>query len=136
MRRFIVILTLLSLGALCAEAQHYDRGYELNPSSPFVSKGTWVAGGTARYTQHVNENFNLLLIDGINSEGFNLSVNPKLFYMFKDNAEAPSVDFDVVAKVIIDGTAFDVTWRASIEEVKVIESKRESFWTVYKFSEN
>ena len=53
-----------------------------------------------------------------------------LFNMFKDNAEAPSVDFDVVAKVIIDGTAFDVTWSASIEEVKVIESKRESFWTV------
>ena len=53
-----------------------------------------------------------------------------LFNMFKDNAEAPSVDFDVVAKVIIDGTPFDVTWSASIEEVKVIESKRESFWTV------
>ena len=86
MRRLIVILTLLSLGALCAEAQHYDRGYELNPSTPFVSKGAWVAGGSARYTQHVNENFNLMLIDGINSEGFNLSVNPKLLYMFKDNA--------------------------------------------------
>ena len=77
---------MLFLGTLCAEAQHYDRGYELVPSSPFVKKGTWMAGGSARYSQHVNSNFNLLLINGINSEGFNVSVNPKLLYMLKDNA--------------------------------------------------
>ena len=86
MRKTIIILSLLFLGTLCAEAQHYDRGYELVPSSPFVKKGTWMAGGSARYSQHVNSNFNLLLINGINSEGFNVSVNPKLLYMLKDNA--------------------------------------------------
>ena len=53
-----------------------------------------------------------------------------LFNMFKDNAEAPSADFDVVAKVIIDGTTFEVTWAASIEEITITESKKESFWTV------
>ena len=86
MRKSIIILSLLVLGALSAEAQHYDRGYELVPSSPFVKKGTWMAGGSARYSQHVNSNFNLLLINCINSEGFNVSVNPKLLYMLKDNA--------------------------------------------------
>ena len=86
MRKTLIILSLLILGAFSAEAQHYDRGYELVPSSPFVKKGTWMAGGTARYSQHLNDNFNLLLINGINSEGFNLSVNPKLMYMLKDNA--------------------------------------------------
>ena len=86
MRKTIIILSLLFLGTLWAEAQHYDRGYELVPSSPFVKKGTWMAGGSARYSQHVNSNFNLLLINGINSEGFNVSVNPKLLYMLKDNA--------------------------------------------------
>ena len=86
MRRYLIIFSLLILGAFSAEAQHYDRGYELVPSSPFVKKGTWMAGGSARYSQHVNSNFNLLLINGINSEGFNVSVNPKLLYMLKDNA--------------------------------------------------
>lgn len=86
MHRYLIIFSLLVLGALSAEAQHYDRGYELVPSSPFVKKGTWMAGGSARYSQHVNSNFNLLLINGINSEGFNVSVNPKLLYMLKDNA--------------------------------------------------
>ena len=85
MRRYLIIFSLLILGAFSAEAQHYDRGYELVPSSPFVEKGTWVFGGTARYLQHVNDDFNLAVINGIDSEGFNLSVNPKILYMVKDN---------------------------------------------------
>lgn len=76
---------MLFLGALCAEAQHYDRGYELVPSSPFVKKGTWVAGGTARYSQHLNDDYNFLVISDINSKGYNISVNPKALYVLKDN---------------------------------------------------
>jgi hypothetical protein len=80
------MFSMLFLGALSAEAQqHYDRGYEMTPSSPFVKKGTWVAGGTARYSQHVNDDYNLLVISDINSKGYNISVNPKLLYMVKDN---------------------------------------------------
>ena len=76
---------MLFLGAVCAEAQHYDRGYETVPSSPFIKKGTWMAGGPLRYSQHINDDYNFLVINDINSKGFNVSVNPKLMYMFKDN---------------------------------------------------
>ena len=76
---------MLFLGAVCAEAQHYDRGYETVPSSPFIKKGTWMAGGTLRYSQHINDDYNFLVINDINAKGFNVSVNPKLMYMFKDN---------------------------------------------------
>ena len=76
---------MLFLGAVCAEAQHYDRGYETVPSSPFIKKGTWMAGCTLRYSQHINDDYNFLVINDINSKGFNVSVNPKLMYMFKDN---------------------------------------------------
>ena len=79
---------MLFLGAICAEAQHYDRGYETVPSSPFVKKGTWLLGGTVRYSQHVNDNYSLLVINGINSNGFRVSANPKLMYMFRDNMGA------------------------------------------------
>lgn len=79
---------MLILGALSAGAQHYDRGYETIPSSPFVEKGTWMLGGTARYTQHVNTDYNLLVINDINSSGYNVSASPKLLYMFKDNMGA------------------------------------------------
>lgn len=79
---------MLLLGTLCAEAQHYDRGYERVPSSPFVEKGTWMFGGTARYSHHINDDYNLLVINDINSKGFMVSANPRLMYMFKDNMGA------------------------------------------------
>lgn len=76
---------MLFLGALSAGAQHYDRGYEAVPSSPFVKKGTWVAGGSAHYSQHINEDYNFLVISDIDSKGYSISVNPKLLYMVRDN---------------------------------------------------
>lgn len=88
MRKYLLIFTMLVLGALSAGAQHYDRGYETIPSSPFVEKGTWMLGGTARYTQHINTDYNLLVINDINSSGYNISASPKLLYMFKDNMGA------------------------------------------------
>jgi hypothetical protein len=88
MRKYLLIFTMLVLGALSAGAQHYDRGYETIPSSPYVEKGTWMLGGTARYTQHVNTDYNLLVINDINSSGYNVSASPKLLYMFKDNMGA------------------------------------------------
>ena len=79
---------MLFLGTISAEAQHYDRGYELMPSSPFLKKGTWMAGGTARYSQHINDDYNFLVINGINSTGYNISATPKAMYMFRDNMGA------------------------------------------------
>ncbi len=85
MRRFIITFAMLLLGALCAGAQHYDRGYETVPSAPFIKKGTWTVGGTAKYSQHINDKYNLLVISNINSEGYNIAVKPSLMYTFKDN---------------------------------------------------
>ena len=85
MRKTIIILTLLLLGALGAEAQQYDRGYDAVPTSPFINKGTWSVGGTAKYTQHVNDGYSMLVISNINSEGYNISVKPRVMYAFKDN---------------------------------------------------
>ena len=76
---------MLFLGAIGAEAQHYDRGYETDISSPFLKKGTWMFGGSAKYSQHINNDFNLFVINDINSTGFNVSANPKALYLFRDN---------------------------------------------------
>ena len=76
---------MLVLGTLGAGAQNYDRGYVAVPSSPFVTKGTWVVAGTFNYSQHVNDGHSILLINDINSTGYNISVDPKVLYMVKDN---------------------------------------------------
>lgn len=85
MRKLLLIMTMLYLGAIGAGAQHYDRGYESVPSSPFIPKGVWTVGGNLKYSQHVNDNYNMLVINDINSTGFNVSVSPKLVYTIKDN---------------------------------------------------
>ena len=85
MFRYITVITMLFLGSLCAQGQQYDRGYETVPSYPFVTKGTWIAGGTARYSQNVNDNYNFLVINDINSKGYSVAANPQLFYAIKDN---------------------------------------------------
>ena len=85
MRRLFILISLLTAGALSAQAQQYDRGYETVPSSPFVAKGTWSVGGTAKYSQHINDGYNLFVISDIDSQGFDISVNPKAMYAVKDN---------------------------------------------------
>lgn len=87
MRRLALIFMLV-LGSLAAGAQHYDRGYDDAPKKPFVSKGAWVAGGTLKYTQHINSNYKYLVINNINSTGYGISVNPEVLYAFKDNMSA------------------------------------------------
>jgi len=76
---------MLVLGAYGAEAQHYYRGYETVPSSPFIEKGTWLVGGTAKYSQHSNSDHSFLVISNIDSEGFTLSVKPRVMYTIRDN---------------------------------------------------
>lgn len=79
---------MLFLGAFCAEAQHYDRGYSAVPSSPFIKKRTWSVGGTARYSQHINDKYSMLVISNINSDGYKISVKPNVMYAFNDNMAA------------------------------------------------
>lgn len=79
------MILLLVLGGISAGAQHYDRGYENVPSSPFLKKGTWTVGGTAKYSQHINDKYNFLVISNINTDGYAVSVNPKVLYTFRDN---------------------------------------------------
>jgi hypothetical protein len=88
MRKTIIIFIMLFLGAMGAEAQHYDRGYDAVPSSPFIKKGTWSVGGTAKYSQHINDAYSMLVISNINSNGYNISVNPKVMYAIRDNMAA------------------------------------------------
>lgn len=88
MRKIFIIIAMLTLSALCAEGRHYDRGYDDVPASPFIKKGTWTVGGTAKYSQHINDKFNFLVIGNINTDGYSVNVSPNLLYTFRDNMAA------------------------------------------------
>lgn len=85
MRKLIFISIMLSvLGVLSAQAQRYDRGFDLNSTS-FTKKGTWMIGGQVAYSTHKNEDYHFLIIEDINSTGYRFTVSPMFCYMVRDN---------------------------------------------------
>lgn len=51
----------------------------------FVPKGQWIFGGTASYSTHSNDSYRFLVVEGINSKGYNFKVSPLIAYAFHDN---------------------------------------------------
>lgn len=54
------------------------RGFSTNTC--FVPKGQWIFGGTASYSAHVNENYKVLVINDIDSEGYTINVAPMIAF--------------------------------------------------------
>lgn len=82
-RSLAVLLPLLV--SYAAEGQKLDRGIYLSSQPCVIRKGTWMVGGGASYMLHDNDNSRLLVVNGINSAGYTISVSPAFCYMVKDN---------------------------------------------------
>ena len=51
--------------------------------------------------------------------------------IYKDNAKETPADYDVVGKIVIGETTFDVTWTTSLESITVkVSEKNSSFYTI------
>lgn len=83
-RKIFLSIMLIAAGTLGARAQHFDRGIETN-ATVFVPKGQWIVGGNVSYSTHDNENYKFLVIEDINSTGYNFKVSPMFAYAIKDN---------------------------------------------------
>lgn len=64
--------------ALTPNEARKHRGFSTN--DVVVPKGQWIFGGTASYTTHSNQNYKLLIIDGIESEGYTVNVAPMIAF--------------------------------------------------------
>ena len=53
-----------------------------------------------------------------------------LFSLYKDGAEATERDYDVVGKVMIGTTVFEVTWSVDVDTIKIVPSAKTGFYTV------
>ena len=67
------------------DARRADRGLS-NMKTHIVPKGQWVFGGTLTYSTHTNSDFSLLVVDGINSNGYNVKVSPMVGYSLLPNS--------------------------------------------------
>ncbi len=54
-------------------------------STEFVPKGQWIIGATGSYSAHNNDNYTLLVVEGIDSEGYTVNATPTLSYAIKEN---------------------------------------------------
>ena len=54
----------------------------------FVPKGQWIIGGTVSYTEMSGNNYQFLVIEGINGNGYSFNVSPMFCYMFGNNIGA------------------------------------------------
>lgn len=98
-KRFVLSALLLCL-ALGASAQQTDKKADsdglsieqrranrglVDRNNVFVPKGQWIFGGTASYSTHTNDEYKALIIQGINSDGYNFKVSPLIAYAVSDN---------------------------------------------------
>lgn len=54
-------------------------------ASVFVPKGQIIAGAAISYSTHANDNYTFMVIEGIESEGYNFRVSPMAAYAIRDN---------------------------------------------------
>ncbi|MCD8079951.1 MAG: hypothetical protein LUF04_05930 [Bacteroides sp.] len=81
-KKILTIVLLLLSGILYVPAQEFKRDIELNT---FVPKGQWIVGSSVSYSEHTEKNYQFLVLDGFNSDGYTFKVSPMLLYAFKDN---------------------------------------------------
>lgn len=62
-----------------------NRGIS-NLKTEFVPKGQWVFGGSVSYSTHNNNNYNFLIIEDIQSTGYQFKVTPMLGYAYSKNS--------------------------------------------------
>lgn len=52
----------------------------------FVPKGQWVFGGSVSYSTHTNNNYSFLIIEEIQSNGYQFKISPLLGYAYAKNS--------------------------------------------------
>ena len=82
---FAIGSALAAIAGGKVQAQEFKRQIE---QSTFVPKGQWIAGSSISYSEHTEDNYQFLIIDGFKSDGYTFKVSPLVCYAFKDNIAA------------------------------------------------
>ncbi len=84
-----VVLMLSVVASVAAqnsdiEQRRQNRGL-VEMGNLFVPKGQWIVGITGSYSTHLNDDYALLIVENIASNGYNVSASPVVAYAIKDN---------------------------------------------------
>lgn len=83
---FITLLAALLIAVPLARCQEqFRRGLQQHP---FIPKGQWITGVSVSYAQSSQDNYQFLVVEGINADSYTFKVSPMLMFCFKDNLAA------------------------------------------------
>lgn len=85
MNRLYICMLLCCLQSVYVFAQKFDRGIK---QSTFVPKGQWITGLSVSYSEHTDNNYKFIVLEKINSSGYNVKVSPLICFAFRDNVAA------------------------------------------------
>lgn len=74
-----------NVGAYDHSVRRQNRGIS-NLKTEFVPKGQWVFGGSVSYSTHTNKDYSFLIIEDINSNGYQFKISPILGYAYAKNS--------------------------------------------------
>lgn len=88
MKRVFCAISFLLCAAIAIQAGILPKDSTQNrglKQYTFVPKGQWIIGGTLSYTEMSGNNYQFLIIEGINGNGYSFNISPMFCYMFGNN---------------------------------------------------
>lgn len=77
------LLALLPSREACG--QELKRGFELKSPTVYVAKGSWIAGGNARYSCTSYADGRIAVVGDVNSDSYTAALTPSIAYCINDN---------------------------------------------------
>ena len=113
MKNKLLYICILLCLPLMVTAQKKQRDIADNV---FVPKGQWITGATLSYSEHTEKNYQFLIIDKFNSDGYNFKFSPLVSYAIRDNMTLGGrfsygrtlTKFDGLSLGLGDGLSFDL----------------------------
>lgn len=78
-------ISLLENGYRPTRAERISQRGITNLSNVFIPKGLWITGASVSYSTHANDNYTFMVVENIESEGYNFRVSPLVAYAIRDN---------------------------------------------------
>lgn len=78
-------MSLLERGDSLTRAQRISQRGITNMQNVFIPKGLWITGASVSYSTHANDNYTFMVVENIESEGYNFRVSPLVAYAIRDN---------------------------------------------------
>ena len=82
MKKLFSILLCLGCALIGVHAQDTQKKL---PPKVFVPKGQWIVGSNVSYSEHTENNYDFLVVEKLNSDGYQFKVSPMFAYALKDN---------------------------------------------------